>query len=64
MVRLLLDAPDGLDLRSLTMRPKLPEMFVLACMAVTLHNVLISTVARVLITHKSITKKARFAKKK
>lgn len=55
MVKLLLDAADRLDLRSLTVGPKLPEMFVLACMAITLHDVLISTVARVLVTHKPIT---------
>lgn len=54
MVRLLLDAADGLDLRSLTVRPILPEMFVLACMAVALHDVLVSTVTRVLVTHKPI----------
>lgn len=54
MVRLLLDTADGLDLRGLTMGPKLPETFVLACMAIALHDVLIATVARVLVTHKPI----------
>lgn len=49
---LLLDTSDGLNLRSLGMGAKLLEVFVISTVAVTLHDVLVSTVTRVLVAHK------------
>lgn len=55
--RLLLDAADGLNLRGLRVRAELPEVFVLPTVAVTLHDVLIPAVARVLVAHETIEEK-------
>lgn len=51
---LLLNTADGLDLGSLAVGAKLPEVFVHATVTVTLHDVLVSTVTRVLIADKSV----------
>lgn len=51
---LLLDTADGLDLRGLAMGAKLLEVFVLPTVAVTLHDVLVSTVTRELVAHKPV----------
>lgn len=53
-VRLLLNAADGLDLRGLRVRAKLPEVLILPTVTVTLHDVLVATVARVLVAHKTV----------
>lgn len=52
--KLLLDTADGLDLRGLAMGAKLLEDFVLPTVAVTLHDVLVSTVTRELVAHKPV----------
>lgn len=51
---LLLDTADGLDLRGLGMGAKLPEVFVLPTVAVTLHDILVSTITRELVAHKPV----------
>lgn len=51
---LLLDTADGLDLRGLAMGAKLLEVFVLPTVAVTLHDVLVSTVTRELVAHEPV----------
>lgn len=48
---LVLDSTDGLDLGGVSMSTKLPVASVLASMPVTLHDVLITTIARVLVAH-------------
>lgn len=53
-VRLLLDTADGLDLRGLGVRAKLPEVLVLSAVAVTLHDVLVATVTGELVAHKTV----------
>ena len=53
---LLLNAADGLDLRGLAVGAKLPEVFVLPTVTITLHDILVSTIARVLVAHKSVEK--------
>lgn len=50
---LVLDPPDGLNLGSLGVGAKLTETLVLSSTTVTLHNVLVATVARVLVAHKA-----------
>ena len=50
----MLNAADGLDLRGLGVGTKLPEVFVLSDVAIALHDVLVSTVARILVAHESI----------
>lgn len=51
---LLLNTADGLDLRGLAVGAKLPEVFVLSTVTITLHDILVSTVTRVLVAHKSV----------
>lgn len=38
------------------MGAKLPEVFVLPTVTITLHDILVSTITRVLVAHKSVTK--------
>lgn len=54
---LLLNAADGLDLRGLAVGAKLPEVFVLSTVTITLHDILVSTITRVLVAHKSVREK-------
>lgn len=51
-----LDPPDGLDLGSLGVGAKLTVTFVLSSAAVTLHDVLVAAISRVLIAHKAARK--------
>lgn len=48
-----LDPPDGLDLGGLSVGAKLPVTLVLSSTQVTLQDVLLATVSRVLVAHKS-----------
>lgn len=48
-----LDPPDGLNLGGLGMGAKLTVTLVLSSATVTLHDVLVATVARVLVAHKA-----------
>lgn len=50
---LVLDPPDGLDLGSLGVGAKLTVTLVLSSATVTLHDVLVATVARELVAHKA-----------
>ncbi len=47
----MLDPTDRLDLRGLSVAAVLPVVPVLASMAVTLHNVLVTTVTRILVAY-------------
>lgn len=49
----MLDPADRLDLRGLSMAAVLPVVPVLASMAVALHNVLVTTVTRILVAYKA-----------
>lgn len=49
-----LDPPDGLNLGGLGMGAKLTVTLVLSSATVTLHDVLVATVARVLVAHKAV----------
>lgn len=51
----LLDPTDRLDLRGLSMATVLPVVPVLASMAVTLHNVLVATITRILVAYPGST---------
>lgn len=51
MLFLVLDSTDGLDLGSVSVGAELPVASVLASVAVTLHDVLITTITRVLVAH-------------
>lgn len=51
---LLLNAADGLDLRGLAVGAKLPEVFVLPTVTITLHDILVATITRVLVADKSV----------
>lgn len=51
---LLLNTADGLDLRGLAVGAKLLEVFVLPTVTITLHDILVSTITRVLVAHKSV----------
>lgn len=51
-----LDPPDGLNLGSLGVGAKLTVTLVLSSAAVTLHDVLVATVARELVAHKTAGK--------
>lgn len=53
---LLLNTADGLDLRGLAVRAKLPEVFVLPTVTIALHDILVSTITRILVAHKSVEK--------
>lgn len=56
---LLLNTADGLDLRGLAVGAKLPEVFELPTVTITLHDILVSTITRVLVAHKSVEKSQR-----
>lgn len=49
----MLDSPDGLDLGSLGVGAKLAVALELSSMAVALQDVLVATVARVLVAHEA-----------
>lgn len=48
---LVLDSTDGLDLGGVSVGAELPVASVLASVPVTLHDVLITTISRVLVAH-------------
>lgn len=48
------DASDGLDLWSLTVRAPVPPVLVISAVPLTLHDVLLASVAGVLIAHKAV----------
>lgn len=54
---LLLNTADGLDLRGLAVGAKLPEVFELPTVTITLHDILVSTITRVLVAHESESKR-------
>lgn len=58
---LVLDPPDGLNLRSLGMGAKLAITLVLSTTAVTLHDELMAAVSGVLVAHKAINIKEKNA---
>lgn len=49
-----LDTPDGLDLRGLTVGAPVPPVLVVSTVSLTLHYVLLAPVARVLVAHKTV----------
>lgn len=53
-----LDTPDGLDLGGLTVRAPVPPVLVVSTVSLTLHDVLLAPVARVLVAHKAVGKHA------
>lgn len=53
-MELLLNTADGLDLRGLAVRAKLPEVLKLPTVTITLHDILVSAIARILVAHKSV----------
>ncbi len=52
----LMDSADGLDLRGLAVGAPVPPVLVVSAVPVTLHNVLLSSIARVLVTHEAAGK--------
>lgn len=50
----MLDSPDGLNLGSLGVGAKFTVTLVLSSATVALHDVLVATVARVLVAHKAV----------
>lgn len=57
--KLLLNTADGLDLRGLAVGAKLPEVFKLPTVTITLHDILVATITRILVAHKSVEKPQR-----
>lgn len=57
----MLDPPDGLNLGSLGVGAKLAITLVLSTTAVALQNVLVATVAGVLVAHKAVNVKEKSA---
>lgn len=53
LIFLVLDSPDGLDLGSLGVGAKLAVALELSSVAVTLQDVLVATVTRVLVAHEA-----------
>lgn len=51
---LVLDTPDGLDLGGLTVRAPVPPVLVVSTVSLTLHDVLLTPVARVLVAHEAV----------
>ncbi|KAA8588895.1 hypothetical protein FQN60_010240, partial [Etheostoma spectabile] len=49
-----LDAPDGLDLGGLAVGAPVPPVLVVSTVSLTLHDVLLAPVARVLVAHKAV----------
>lgn len=58
-LELLLNTADGLDLRGLAVGAKLPEVLELPTVTITLHDVLVSAIARILVAHKSVKQSHR-----
>ena len=56
-----LDASDGLDLGGLTVRAPVPPVLVVSTVSLTLHDVLLASVARVLVAHKAAGKQIELA---
>lgn len=54
-----LDPPDGLNLGSLGVGAKLPVALVLSSTTVTLHDVLVAAVTRVLVAHEAAEAKRK-----
>lgn len=50
---LVLDAPDGLDLGALAVGAPVPPMLVVSAVPLTLHDVLLTPVAGVLVAHEA-----------
>lgn len=50
---LVLDAPDGLDLGALAVGAPVPPLLVVSAVPLTLHDVLLAPVARVLVAHEA-----------
>lgn len=50
----MLDAPDGLDLGGLTVGAPVPPVLVVPAVSLTLHDVLLAPVARVLVAHEAV----------
>lgn len=48
-----LDAPDGLDLGALAVGAPVPPVLVVTAVPLTLHDVLLAPVARVLVAHEA-----------
>lgn len=51
----MIDTSDGLDLGGLTVRAPVPPVLIVSAVSFTLHDVLLASVARVLIAHKRST---------
>lgn len=51
------DASDGLDLGGLAVGAPVPPMLVVSAVSLTLHDVLLASVARVLVAHKAVQDK-------
>lgn len=49
-----LDTPDGLDLRGLTVGSPAPPVLVVSTVSLTLHDVLLAPVARILVAHEAV----------
>lgn len=56
-----LDAPDGLDLRGLTVGTPVSPVLVVSTVSLTLHDVLLASVARVLVADKAVGQTERAA---
>lgn len=50
---LVLDAPNGLDLGALAVGAPVPPVLVVAAVLLALHDVLLASVARVLVAHEA-----------
>ena len=55
----LLDSTDGLDLEGLSMGAPLPVVLELPSVTITLHDVLVSTVTRILVAHPTVEERER-----
>ena len=49
----MIDTSDGLDLGSLTVRAPVPPVLVVSAVSLTLHDVLLAPVTRVLVAHEA-----------
>lgn len=56
-----LDAPDGLDLGGLTVGAPVPPVLVVSTVSLTLHDILLASVARVLVADKAVGQMERAA---
>lgn len=57
----LLDSTDGLDLEGLSVGAELSVVLVLSSVTVTLHDVLVSTVTRILVAHPAVEEREMFS---